>query len=97
MPSSGAPRGATSLLNCTTDRGGTERVSHTLPPMTDPAPMTVLAIGDSPEHDIAGAAGAGLDSVLLRTGILSDKDDASLRSRLPQGARRVFSLAELRW
>lgn len=63
----------------------------------DPAPMTVLAIGDSPEHDIAGAAGAGLDSVLLRTGILSDKDDASLRSRLPQGARRVFSLAELRW
>jgi HAD superfamily hydrolase (TIGR01459 family) len=63
----------------------------------NPPPMTVLAIGDSPEHDIAGAAGAGLDSVLLRTGILSDKDDASLQARLPQGARRVFSLAELRW
>lgn len=63
----------------------------------DPPPTTVLAIGDSPEHDIAGAAGVGLDSVLLRTGILSDKDDASLRPRLPQGARRVFGLAELRW
>ena len=55
------------------------------------------AIGDSPEHDIAGAAGANLDSVLLRTGILSDKDDASLQARLPKGARHVFSLAELRW
>ena len=63
----------------------------------NPPPMTVLAIGDSPEHDIAGAAGAGLDSVLLRTGILSDKDDASLQARLPKGARRVFSLSELRW
>ena len=63
----------------------------------NPAPMTVLAIGDSPEHDIAGAAGAGLDSVLLRTGILSDKDDASLQARLPRNSRRVFSLAELRW
>ena len=59
--------------------------------------MTVLAIGDSPEHDIAGAAGAGVDSVLLRTGILSDKDDASLQARLPRNSRRVFSLAELRW
>ncbi|MEY3949861.1 MAG: hypothetical protein RJB43_1216, partial [Verrucomicrobiota bacterium] len=63
----------------------------------NPPPMTVLAIGDSPEHDIAGAAGAGLDSVLLRTGILSDKDDASLQARLPKGARRVFCLSELRW
>ena len=63
----------------------------------NPAPMTVLAIGDSPEHDIAGAAGAGLDSVLLRTGILSDKDDASLQARLPRNSRRVFSLSELLW
>jgi HAD superfamily hydrolase (TIGR01459 family) len=63
----------------------------------NPPPLTVLAIGDSPEHDIAGAAGAGLDSVLLRTGILSGADEGSLASRLPAGTRRVFSLAELRW
>ncbi len=63
----------------------------------NPPPMTVLAVGDSPEHDIEGAAGAGLDSVLLRTGILSDKDDAALQARLPKGARRVYSLTELRW
>jgi len=63
----------------------------------NPPPMTVLAIGDSPEHDIAGAARAGLDSVLLRTGILIGADETSLQARLPSGARRVFSLAELRW
>ena len=63
----------------------------------NPPPLTVLAIGDSPEHDIAGAAGAGLDSVLLRTGILSGAEEASLASRLPAGTRPVFSLAELRW
>jgi len=63
----------------------------------DPPPPTVLAIGDSPEHDIAGAAGAGLDSVLLRTGILGGADEAGLALRLPGGTRRVFSLAELRW
>jgi HAD superfamily hydrolase (TIGR01459 family) len=63
----------------------------------NPPPMTVLAIGDSPEHDIAGAAGAGLDSILLRTGILNETPDEALTPRLPSGARRVFGLAELRW
>ena len=63
----------------------------------NPPPLTVLAIGDSPEHDIAGAAGAGLDSVLLGTGIMSGADADGLESRLPGGPRRVFRLAELRW
>jgi len=31
----------------------------------------VICIGDSIEHDIAGAAGAGLDSVLVETGVQS--------------------------
>jgi hypothetical protein len=35
--------------------------------------------------------------VLLRTGIMIDADEASLQARLPTGARRVFSLSELRW
>jgi len=63
----------------------------------NPPPLTVLAIGDSPEHDIAGAAGAGLDSVLLGTGIMSGADADGLESRLPGGPHRVFRLAELRW
>ncbi len=73
-------------------------IYHTaLAALGNPPPMTVLAIGDSPEHDIAGAAGAGLDSLLLRTGILGGADDMTLQGRLPKGARRVFSLSELRW
>jgi HAD superfamily hydrolase (TIGR01459 family) len=35
----------------------------------------VVCIGDSVEHDILGAQGAGLDSVLVRTGILSALPD----------------------
>ncbi|MEO9337665.1 TIGR01459 family HAD-type hydrolase [Mesorhizobium sp. SB112] len=35
---------------------------------------SVICIGDSIDHDIAGAANAGLQSVLVETGILSDKN-----------------------
>lgn len=63
----------------------------------NPPPLTVLAIGDSPEHDIVGAAQAGLDSVLLRTGIMLTTTDEALWPRLPKQARRLYRLAELRW
>lgn len=38
----------------------------------------ILCIGDSLEHDIAGAAGAGLASCLVRTGILADRSESEL-------------------
>ncbi|WP_286157332.1 TIGR01459 family HAD-type hydrolase [Sinorhizobium sp. RAC02] len=38
----------------------------------------ILCIGDSIEHDIAGAAGAGLASCLVRTGILATKSESDL-------------------
>lgn len=38
----------------------------------------ILGIGDSLEHDIAGAAGAGLAACLVRTGILAESSDADL-------------------
>ncbi|TCL66324.1 TIGR01459 family HAD-type hydrolase [Rhizobium sp. BK251] len=38
----------------------------------------VVCIGDSIEHDILGAKSAGLDSVLVRTGILADVNDEQL-------------------
>ena len=41
-------------------------------------PSRVLAIGDSVEHDIAGAAAMGLASLLVRTGILAGVDEAGL-------------------
>jgi len=38
----------------------------------------IMCIGDSIEHDIAGASGAGLASCLVRTGILAKSDDIGL-------------------
>jgi HAD superfamily hydrolase (TIGR01459 family) len=38
----------------------------------------VVCIGDSVEHDILGAKSAGLDSVLVRTGIWANLNDAQL-------------------
>ncbi|MDO9414621.1 TIGR01459 family HAD-type hydrolase [Pararhizobium sp.] len=44
-----------------------------------PDPARVCCIGDSIEHDIAGAAGAGLKSVLVKTGILAGAPEAALQ------------------
>jgi HAD superfamily hydrolase (TIGR01459 family) len=38
-------------------------------------PKPVLCIGDSAEHDVAGGRGAGLDTLLVRTGISADVTD----------------------
>lgn len=40
----------------------------------------VVCIGDSIEHDILGAKSAGLDSVLVRTGILSNANEEELKT-----------------
>ena len=40
-------------------------------------PARVICIGDSPDHDILGAANAGFDSALVRTGIHAGLDDAA--------------------
>jgi HAD superfamily hydrolase (TIGR01459 family) len=45
-----------------------------------PAKDRVLCIGDSPEHDIAGAKSAGLASALVRTGIHSDMSSGELQA-----------------
>jgi HAD superfamily hydrolase (TIGR01459 family) len=64
----------------------------------NPPPSAVLAIGDSPEHDLQGAANAALDGALVRTGILVGQDEAALLPRLPKRADRPWlSLPELRW
>ena len=63
----------------------------------NPPPLTVLAIGDSPEHDLAGAASAGVDGALVRTGILSAATDDEIQARLPKRSRQWFTLPELRW
>lgn len=46
----------------------------------------VVCIGDSIDHDILGAKSAGLDSVLVRTGILADVSDEQIE-KLCENAR----------
>jgi HAD superfamily hydrolase (TIGR01459 family) len=38
-------------------------------------PARALAIGDSAEHDVAGGRRAGIDTLLVRTGLSADLDD----------------------
>lgn len=51
---------------------GTDIYAAALALAGDPPPAAVLAIGDSLDHDIAGAAGAGVDSLFIGGGIHAD-------------------------
>nr|WP_244519960.1 MULTISPECIES: HAD hydrolase-like protein [unclassified Ensifer] len=53
---------------------------HALSLLNNVAAERVICIGDSIEHDIAGAAGSGLASCLVRTGILAASSDNDLAS-----------------
>lgn len=64
LPSaSGAGRGSTRLVNCTTERSGTDDVSHTLPPITESIPHMCGAAQDGGvgvDHDIVADGGVSL-------------------------------------
>ncbi|OOG73973.1 HAD family hydrolase [Sinorhizobium sp. A49] len=63
-----------------------------------PDPSRICAIGDSIEHDIAGAAGAGLGSVLVTTGILEHASDAERQKLFAEhGATPDFILPKFLW
>lgn len=67
---------------------------HALAVCGDPPPSRVVCIGDSIEHDILGAKLAGLDSVLVETGILADAGNAErLRIMQAVGAAPTFTMA----
>lgn len=55
--------------------------------MGSPAPEKVLMIGDSPHHDISGAAALGLKTLLIRSGV---------QSRL-EGAAPDYAMTRLSW
>jgi HAD superfamily hydrolase (TIGR01459 family) len=64
----------------------------------DPPRSRAMCIGDSPEHDIAGAKSAGLASVLVRTGIHADLSDKELQTLFDQhDAAPDFILPGLIW
>jgi HAD superfamily hydrolase (TIGR01459 family) len=50
----------------------------------DPAPARVWGIGDSVEHDIAGARAAGCRAALVATGVAAGLDDTALAAELAQ-------------
>lgn len=66
--------------------------------IADIDPARILCIGDSVEHDIAGARGAGLASCLVRTGIHADATPAQ-RDLLysAANARPDFIAPDFRW
>jgi HAD superfamily hydrolase (TIGR01459 family) len=47
----------------------------------DPPPARVLALGDSIEHDVAGAAALGIATALVRTGLLAGIGLAEIEGR----------------
>lgn len=58
----------------------------------------ICCIGDSIEHDIAGASGAGLSSILVTTGILATAGDAERRALFAEhGATPDFILPKFLW
>lgn len=64
----------------------------------NPPPSRVLALGDSIEHDIAGAAGLGIASALVRTGVSSALGVAEIEARCAAArCEPDWILSELKW
>ena len=64
----------------------------------DPPPSRVLALGDSIEHDIAGAAALGIVTALVRTGVSSALGRAEIATRCAAaGCEPDWILPELKW
>jgi HAD superfamily hydrolase (TIGR01459 family) len=77
---------------------GAGRIAAALEFLGHPDPTRVCAIGDSIEHDIAGAASAGLHSILVTTGILERASDAERRKLFAEhGANPDFILPKFLW
>ncbi|UIJ71031.1 TIGR01459 family HAD-type hydrolase [Aurantimonas sp. HBX-1] len=70
--------------------------AHALIP--DVEKKRILCVGDSIDHDIAGAVGFGAAAALVRTGILADIERAEVDARLTSaGVRADYLLPALRW
>lgn len=64
----------------------------------NPPPSRVLALGDSIEHDVIGAAGLGIDTGLVRTGLLAGIGSAEIAARCAAAGREPdWILPALKW
>jgi HAD superfamily hydrolase (TIGR01459 family) len=59
-----------------------EVFAATLAALGGPTPARVAVVGDSVEHDIAGARAAGCAAWLVRTGILAGASDAAIAEEI---------------
>lgn len=53
----------------------------------------IMGVGDSLEHDIAGAAAMGCPGLLIRTGIIADLDEMALEAELLRHAAQPSAIA----
>lgn len=66
--------------------------------LEDPDPGRVVGVGDSVEHDVAGAKGAGLSAALVRSGIHADISDGELEAEFAtRAARPDYIVPAFRW
>ena len=95
LTASGPSFGAGRIAERYEDFGGTVRwigkphreiYDAALSALGNPPRDRVICIGDSIEHDIAGAQSAGLASCLVRSGILADLSPAELQQELARHA-----------
>lgn len=64
----------------------------------DPDPATIVCVGDSVEHDIAGGRAAGLKTALVATGILETAGDGERAALFAEhGTTPDFLLPAFRW
>ncbi len=64
----------------------------------DPDPARIACIGDSVEHDVAGAKGVGLSAALVRSGIHADMSDVDLAAEFEtRHARPDYIIPAFRW
>lgn len=75
-----------------------EIYQHALDFLDSSAASNIVCIGDSLEHNIAGGRGAGLNTALVRTGILADLDAAGLEQNYQRYAVRPdYLLSHFKW
>ncbi len=62
----------------------------------NPPPRSIVCIGDSIDHDILGAANCGLDSVLVRTGILAELPATEVENMMTSDRKATFAMRAFR-
>ncbi|MGB3643737.1 MAG: TIGR01459 family HAD-type hydrolase [Mesorhizobium sp.] len=107
LTEAGLKYGAGAIADLYEEMGGkAERIGKPFPSiyeaamrvLGDPPKERIVGIGDSIEHDIAGAKGVGISAALVRSGILAELGPAELEQAFAEhGATPDFILPQFVW